>query len=166
MKIKRRVLSVLSLFVLSVLLLTACGEKTVSYRTDAEAVSVLEACASPLASYSLLSPADEDYITYRMMLDTSTVSSYAVYIQNAGTSIDEIGIFQCVSDDTAAVTAMVKDYLARRNEEWTGQYLVEEYPKLENAEYRIIGRYVVYGLLSDADKESFFSAVKNYLTSN
>ena len=164
MKMTKRFLSILSLFVLATLLFTACAADTVTYRTDVEALSVLEACASPLASYSLLSPADEDYITYRMMLDTATVDSYVVYIQNAGTSIDEIGIFQCASEDTAAVTAMVEDYLTRRNEEWTGQYLVEEYPKLENAEYRVIGRYVVYGILSDADKESLFHAVENYLT--
>ena len=164
MKLSRRFLSVWLLLALSALLLTACADDTVTYKTDAAAVSVLEACASPLASYALLSPADEDYITYRMMLDTSTVESYAVYIQNAGTSIDEIGIFQCPSDDTAAITAMVEDYLSRRNDEWTGQYLVEEYPKLENAEYRVIGRYVVYGILSDTDKETLFTGAENYLT--
>ncbi len=164
MKITRLVSSALSLLMLAALLLTACGEDPVTYKTDVAAVSLLDVCASPLASYSQLSAADEDYITYRMMLDTASVASYAVHIQNAGTSIDEIGIFQCISDDTAAVTAMVEDYLTRRNEEWTGQYLVEEYPKLENAEYRVIGRYVVYGILSDTDKDALFSAIESYLT--
>jgi len=59
---------------------------------------------------------------------------------------------------------MVEDYLVSRNEEWTGQYLVEEYPKLENAEYRVMGRYVVYAILSEADKETLFNAVECYLT--
>ena len=155
----------LSLLVLAaLLLLPACGDDTVTYKTDVSAQEIMDACAAPLASFSLLSTVDEDYMTYRMMLDPATVESYSVYIQNAGTSIDEVGIFQTVSDDTAAVTAMVENYLTRRNEEWTGQYLVEEYPKLENAECRVIGRYVVYGILSDTDKESLFTAVESYLT--
>ncbi len=163
MKITKRILAALLLLTLTALLLFSCADDTVTYKMDVPAVSVLETCASPLASFSLLSPADEDYITYRMMLNTTTVDSYAVYIQNAGTSIDEIGIFQCASEDTAAVVAMVEDYLTRRNEEWTGQYLVEEYPKLENAEYRVIGRYVVYGILSDEDKETLFTATESFL---
>lgn len=166
MKIPKVYLFTIALLALTVSLLTACADDSTVYKTNVPAPSLLEACASPLASYSLLSPADEDYITYRMMLDTETVESYAVLIQNAGTSIDEIGVFQCVSDDAAVVTAMVEDYLTRRNEEWTGQYLVEEYPKLENAEYRVFGRYIVYGILSESDKETLFNTVDNYLTEN
>ena len=68
-----------------------------------------------------------------------------------------------VGDDTAAVEAAVKDYLAQRNEEWTGRYLVEEYPKLRDAEYKVFGRYVVYGILSEADKTALFDAVADTL---
>jgi DNA-directed RNA polymerase subunit alpha len=76
---------------------------------------------------------------------------------------DEIGIIKAIGDDTAAVEAAVKDYLAQRNEEWTGMYLVEEYPKLRDAEYRVFGRYVVYGILSESEKTALFDAVAGAL---
>lgn len=161
----RRFAAICALLLTAVLLVTACGEKTVTYTADATAQDVIDNCAAKLASFSLLAPADEDYVKYRMMLDTETVNGHAVYVQNAGTSIDEIGVFVCATDDTSAVVSMVKDYLARRNDEWTGQYLVEEYPKLRDAEYRVFGRYVVYGILSEADKAEFFSACDSYLKS-
>ena len=42
-------------------------------------------------------------------------------------------------------------------------YLVEEYPKLRDAEYKVFGRYVVYGILSEADKTALFEAVSTAL---
>lgn len=159
----KRIVSVLAVLFALLLLLPSCGDKTVTYKADVAAQEIVDSCAAPLASFSLLAEADEDYIKYRMLLDTTTVDSHAVYIQNAGTSIDEIGVFQCTSDDTSSIVAMVEDYLKRRNDEWTGQYLVEEYPKLRDAEYRIFGRYVVYGILSEEDKTQFFDAVESYL---
>ena len=159
----KRIVSVLAVFFALLLLLPSCGDKTVTYKADVQAQMIVDSCAAPLASFSLLAEADEDYIKYRMLLDTTAVDSYAVYIQNAGSSIDEIGVFQCASDDTTAIVAMVEDYLKRRNDEWTGQYLVEEYPKLRDAEYRTFGRYVIYGILSEEDKTQFFENVESYL---
>ena len=36
----------------------------------------------------------------------------------------------------------------------------EEHSKVENASVKVIGRYVVYGILSDTEKEPVFSAVE------
>ncbi len=158
-----KLVSFLSLFLIFVLLLPACGAKT-AYKTDAEPQSVIDAAAAPLSAFSLLSPADSDYVKFRMMLNESNTESYSIYIQNAGSSIDEVGVIQAIGEDPAEVASLVEDYLARRNAEWTGQYLVEEYPKLKNAEYRVFGRYVVYAILSDADKAAFFKDAEAFLT--
>ena len=145
---KKRIFAVLLTAVL--LALPSCKENTPSYRSDKTSPEVDSAV-------------DTDYIRYRMMLDTAIMEDYAIYMQNTGSSLDEIGIIKAIGDDTAAVEAAVKDYLAQRNEEWTGMYLVEEYPKLRDAEYRVFGRYVVYGILSESEKTALFDAVAGAL---
>jgi len=157
-----------SLFLLAIiclLLFTACGADggDVAYRTDLTPQEISDACMPALSSASLLSPADSDYIKYRLLLDETMMESCVVYIQNAGTSIDEFGIIKSRTDYTDAVEKAVADYLQRRNEEWTGQYLVEEYPKLQAADYKTFGQYTVYAILSNEDKEVFYPAVSDML---
>ena len=160
---KKRIFAVLLTAVL--LALPSCKENTPpSYRSDKTSIEVYTAVAEVISPDAPLAAVDTDYIRYRMMLDTTIMEDYAIYMQNTGTSLDEIGVIKAVSDDTAAVEKAVKDYLTQRNEEWTGMYLVEEYPKLRDAEYRIFGRYVVYGILSTDDKAALFDAVSDALT--
>ena len=135
-----------------------------SNRSDKTSMEVYTAVAEVGSTDAPLDAVDTDYIRYRMMLDTTIMEDYAIYMQNTGTSLDEIGVIKAVGDDTVAVEKAVKDYLTQRNEEWTGMYLVEEYPKLRDAEYRIFGRYVVYGILSTDDKAALFDAVSDALT--
>ncbi|MBQ8746265.1 MAG: DUF4358 domain-containing protein [Clostridia bacterium] len=156
---KIRLIALVCLLITVLLPLSACGDKPVQYKTDVSAQAIIDNCADELQ----LNPVDEDYLTFRMALDTSASDSYAVYVQNSGTTLDEIGVFRAVGDDTAALTEMIETYLKNRNDEWTGMYLVEEYPKLRDAEYRVIGKYVVYGILSEEAKAQFFTAVESYL---
>ena len=134
-----------------------------SYRNDLTPQAISDACAPAISSYSLLTAADEDYIRFRLMLDETMMESCVVYIQNAGTSIDEFGIIKSRTDYTEAVESAVADYLARRVEEWTGQYMVEEFPKLQAANYKTFGSYTVYTILSEDDKEILYPAVSNML---
>lgn len=159
---KKRILTALLAAVL--LLLPSCKDKTPTYRNDKTAAEVYTAAASAVSAVNPLAEADEDYIRYRMMLDTSVMENCSIHIQNTGSSLDEIGIIKALSDDTSAVEKAVSEYLTQRNEEWTGMYLVEEYPKLRDAEYKVFGRYVVYGILSESDKTALFDAVSSALT--
>ena len=160
---KKRIFAVLLTAVL--LALPSCKENTPpSYRSDKTSMEVYTAVAEVISPDAPLAAVDTDYIRYRMMLDTTIMEDYAIYMQNTGTSLDEIGIIKAAGEDTAAVEAAIRDYLAQRNEEWTGMYLVEEYPKLRDAEYKVFGRYVVYGILSESDKTALFDAVSSALT--
>ena len=156
--------SILAALLAALLLLPSCKDAEPVYRTDLSAAEISSACTHSLSSAEFLAPADEDYIQYRLMLDDALAENCVVYIQNAGTSLDEFGIAKAPTDDTAALKAALEDFLLRRNEEWTGQYMVEEYPKLENAECKVIGRYVVYAILSEEDKAAFFSAAEQMIT--
>ena len=160
---KKRIFAVLLPAVL--LALPSCTKNTPpSYRSDKTAVEVYSAVAEVVSTDAPLAAVDTDYVRYRMMLDTSIMEDYAIYMQNTGSSLDEIGIIKAIGNDTAAVEKAVQDYLTQRNEEWTGMYLVEEYPKLRDAEYRIFGQYVVYGILSEAEKTALFDAVSASLS--
>ena len=160
---KKRIFAVILTAVL--LALPSCTKNTPpSYRSDKTAVEVYSAVAEVVSTDAPLAAVDTDYVRYRMMLDTSIMEDYAIYMQNTGSSLDEIGIIKAIGNDTAAVEKAVQDYLTQRNEEWTGMYLVEEYPKLRDAEYRIFGQYVVYGILSEAEKTALFDAVSASLS--
>ena len=160
---KKRIFAVLLTAVL--LALPSCTKNTPpSYRSDKTAVEVYSAVAEVVSTDAPLAAVDTDYVRYRVMLDTSIMEDYAIYMQNTGSSLDEIGIIKAIGNDTAAVEKAVQDYLTQRNEEWTGMYLVEEYPKLRDAEYRIFGQYVVYGILSEAEKTALFDAVSASLS--
>ena len=160
---KKRIFAVLLTAVL--LALPSCTKNTPpSYRSDKTAVEVYSTVAEVVSTDAPLAAVDTDYVRYRMMLDTSIMEDYAIYMQNTGSSLDEIGIIKAIGNDTAAVEKAVQDYLTQRNEEWTGMYLVEEYPKLRDAEYRIFGQYVVYGILSEAEKTALFDAVSASLS--
>ena len=147
------------------LIFPSCKDNTPpSYRSDKTSAEVYSTVSAAVSTDAPLAAVDEDYIRYRMMLDTAIMEDCSIYMQNTGTSLDEIGIIKAIGDDTAAVEKAIKDYLLQRNEEWTGMYLVEEYPKLRDAEYQVFGRYVVYGLLSEAEKAALFDAAAGALT--
>lgn len=157
---------ILAALLTALLLLPSCKNEQPGYRTDLSAGQLSEQCLTSVSSHELLAPADEDYIRYRLLLEDDMMESCVVYIQNAGTALDEIGIVKALDEDTTAIESAVQNYLKQRNEEWTGQYMVEEYPKLEAAEYRTIGQYVVYAILSEEDKVTFFDAAAKSLTAD
>lgn len=159
---KKRILT--ALLALALLALPSCkGNTAPTYRADIASADVYASVTEVISPEAPLAAADEDYIRYRMMLDTTIMEDCSIYMQNTGSSLDEIGIIKAIGEDTAAVEKAVQDYLTQRNEEWTGMYLVEEYPKLRDAEYKVFGRYVVYGILSEADKTALFEAVSTAL---
>ncbi len=161
----KTILTLLLLTVLCLAALAGCSNnKEVSYRTDADVHALADACSAKLASASLMADADEDYLLYRMELSESFLPDAVVRIQNAGTALDEFGIFRAPDNLSPAILEdTVKAYLAARDKEWTGLYLVEEYPKLRDAEYKVYGKYVIYAILSEEDKAALFSEAEAQL---
>ena len=86
------------------------------------------------------------------------LGDYQILINRIGANIDEFGVFHASSDGASAreIKAVVEAYLALRLEKWMEEYMPEEKPKLENAEVRVSGDYVLYCILSDADKTTAF----------
>jgi hypothetical protein len=103
---------------------------------------------------------DETYISGSMKMDVSNFEEYTVKINGYGVNIDEYGVFKGADkEQTEKIADAVKAYLDMRMTE----YMPEEFPKLENAEYRTVGNYVMYAILSDENKASAFSAFEESL---
>ncbi|MBS7403181.1 MAG: DUF4358 domain-containing protein [Oscillospiraceae bacterium] len=142
--------------------LTACGGGEV--RNDV-AVSELSAkINSELESGADLVDAPESYISSSMGFDLSSVSEYVVKINSRGVNIDEYGIFKAADDSQLQqLQTAVSNYLQFRVDTWMVEYMPEEFPKLQNAETKTIGNYVMYAILSDSDKQAVFSAFEKTL---
>lgn len=150
------------LLLASMLLCTGCMRSVNDkvYKDDLSTAKIAADSCAQLSAASFVTEADEDYIRYSMQLNESVMKECTVYIQNSGSSLDEFGVIKATADTIADLEDTVKNYLTRRNDEWTGMYLVEEYPKLRDAEYKIFGNYLVYGILSENDKDLLFTAVE------
>lgn len=159
---KRRIVSFALLLVVAVSLLCSCGKKA-GYKNNVE-VGKLAESAEKAAKLEGLSEIDDNYINNRMQLELTDVSEYVVKVNVYGTNIDEYGIFKAENEKQAkALSAELEDYLKRRDDEWMHEYMPEEYPKLEKAECKSYGNYVVYAILSDDAKSALFADVKSQL---
>ena len=140
----------------------ACGEETPSWRTDVTAQQVSDAVLGKTAAASLLSEQDQTVIELEMDLDLALCTEFAMYMTDS--TLDEFGVF-CAKDEASAATVetAVKNYIKRRNEEWTGMSMADESPKLEKATTLRCGRYVVYAVLTEAERTAAFDAVKQLL---
>ena len=74
-------------------------------------------------------------------------------------TLEEFGVVLAKDGASAAqVEQTLTDYLKRRNDEWTGQYMVDEYPKLEKAQVKRDGLYVCYLVLTEQERAAAFEA--------
>lgn len=165
MKIRKSHFSIICA-ILALLLFTACGGKSVAggIRNDVALNDVSSAVASVLSDDALVSVSDS-YISGSMKMDVSDYDSYDVKINSKGVNIDEYGVFKAKDSSQAAlVEKAVSDYLQMRRDTWMKEYMPEEYPKLENAEIKIAGNYVIYAILSDSDRKAAFDAFEKVLT--
>ncbi|NCB74624.1 MAG: DUF4358 domain-containing protein [Clostridia bacterium] len=149
--------------VLALSLLSACGGTSANVRDDVSVSDVSAAVAAVLGDDTLVS-VPETYYAGSMKMDVSDYGGYDVMINSKGINIDEFGIFKAKdSSQLPAVEKAVNDYLAFRLQIWMEEYMPEEKPKLENAEVKTVGNYVMYAILSDEGKKSAFSAFEKSL---
>jgi len=149
--------------ILALSLLTACAGKAANIRDDVPVSDVSVAIAAVLGDDALVS-VPETYYAGSMKMDVSEFDGYDVKINSKGINIDEFGVFKAKdSSQLPAAQKAVNDYLAFRLQIWMEEYMPEEKPKLENAEVKTVGNYVMYAILSDEGKKSAFSAFEKSL---
>ena len=146
---------------LSLFLLASCGGH--DYRTDVSSAD-LSAAVEPLLEHaSHLDTADNDYLRFNLP-GAAAAADHIIRLPVSGTTLDEYGIFRAaLPDDTALLADSCEAYLKTRNEGWLGLYLIEEYPKLRDAEVKVIGNYVVYLILSEEEKTAVIEKIEETL---
>ena len=150
----------LSLILLPMLL--AC-QATGEYRTDVSVNTLAEGIHALWEGYqtdtsSLLG----DYLN----LDEG-VREHTLLYRSDTNNLDEIGIFRLQGKKPNDLAAELQQkYLWEtydKNHTFYDSYMPNETPKLQNAEVRVYGNYVVYAILSEADKATLFRFVEETL---
>jgi len=86
----------------------------------------------------------------------SNTGSSSVIYSNSSDDIGELGIFRAPDENTAALLfSEVKSYVDQMKNEkrdFLKNYLPNELSKLDNAEVRQLGNYVVFSFIDDSDQ--------------
>ena len=172
MKYTLRALLCLLLALTLTLPLTACDSG--KYRDDVTAAQLSNSITDALpagdgwrsVSDSYISPSSwgEDYADY-----LEKVAEYRIVVsENSDMNIDEVGVFLCKSEkDAKAVKEFAQNYLTAKTlqlKPLLESYNTAELPKLDYATVNVMGRYVVYTILSSADTTTAGSAMEKALT--
>lgn len=158
----RRLFSLLILFV-HLLPMAGCGEKA-AFRNDLP-------CEDLIAAVSTLPEEDflvfgEDHIRYSFE-NTDHFTDCRLIYSARSENIDEIGIFLCETDaDVAQIRRLCEQYVTTLRDEqraFVASYAPREAVKLDTATVHVLGRYVVYTVLSEEDTERVIKELENIL---
>ena len=164
MWIKIKKFACLALAMALLAICSGCGES--SPDTKDVSVSDLAAAAdSVLGTSDSMGDAGASVVEGLIKLTESDYEDCVVKITVKGTSFDEYGIFKGKdANQASSIEEAVKTYIQMRIDTDMG-YQPEELPKLENAEVRKIGSYVVYCILDDSSRSVVLSVVEQALSS-
>ena len=146
-----RVISAVLVAVALCALLCACG-KTKDIPTSEVADQICQA----LGRTDMADPG-EIYVKGYMKKSAEEIGDYVILKNVMGTSIDEFGVFKAGTMSADELKTMAEDYLQLLQDSWMN-YQPEEKPKLDNAEIKVTGGYVLYCILDDADRTSAMDA--------
>lgn len=152
---KRKIYSAAALLLL-VCMLCACSSgksaKTPEMQVVADAVGAS-------IDISDMSQIPDEYVENIMGIALDGYVSRNTLMSAVGTNINEYGIFLAKDADQAkTIKDALNAYLEYRESVWMDEYLPDEKPKLDNAEVWQQGNYVMYTILSDADRDAVNAA--------
>jgi len=158
MKKINKAISILLLAIMLCATLCACGG------SSAKNVPVSELSDKVCTALNMTNMADpgENYVAGYMKKSAEEIGEYVIMKNVMGTNIDEFGIFKAGNMSADELKGMIESYLQILVDSWMN-YQPEEKPKLDNAEIKISGDYVMYCILSDADRESAFKTFTDAL---
>lgn len=153
------------LSMLLALVLPFCLPSCESVRDDVPVQLLADAVGAKIEGFSHLSQASTDYIRYCMKSDLSLYDEYLILYPFSGTAYNEIGIFKLAAEaDGEKALSEIDGYLNFRKKNWDTRYNADEYGKIESARIIRRGRYFLYTILSQAERDAaekaFFDALK------
>ena len=147
-----------------VLLLPSCKKQEyldeVSCYDLCEAVIIAEDEIGEYEAYG------EDYIEY-FFENTSLHNDFRIIYSRESEDIDELGIFHTDTEQKATdLLKIVEKHISTYQKDqrsFIASYAPEELSKLDNAERKVFGNYVVYAIMDEDDKKEAFSVIEEKL---
>lgn len=161
MKKMKKVISLVLALCLMTCLLCACGGKEST--KNVPAADITSAVAEKIGKADALTPAQENWVKGYMKADPASFGDYSVMVNAVGANVDEFGVFKAGDMSLADVKATVESYLNLRLQSWMDEYMPEEKYKVEDAEYKVVGDYVMYCILSAEDADTAFATFEEML---
>ena len=150
---------------LLLILLVSCS-KSNSYRDDIPCSDIARDLCDKSEVMGGYSEYDKNHVAF-LFEDTSLYDDCSVRYSTEVTDINEIGVFHCNNKDNAkALTETVSKYITETQTDqkaFIESYAPREVPKLENAEVRQYGNYVIYLVMSAEDKEDAIEEIEKFL---
>lgn len=148
--------ALLLLLCLLLLLPAGCGKQ--AWREDLTIEALTKVVERHLDGNSL-AEMTSGYLSGSMKLDPAMFADHMVKVNARGVSIDEYGIFRARdAESVGEVREAVEGYLQRRMDQWMDEYMPEEKPKLEQAEIRECGLFVIYVIVGDDIRQPILDA--------
>jgi hypothetical protein len=161
---KKNTVCALLCLALALTLLAGCsgGEQ---YKDDvpvSELVSAVETAVGFSSDDMIEAP--EAYVSGTMRLDVSRFADSSIRMNSRGVNVDEFGIIK-VRDEAqlSEVKADLEAYLQFRADVWMADYMPQERPKVDNAEIKTAGNYVIFFILSEEAKSAGTTAFEDAL---
>lgn len=160
----KKAIAFLCLVAVFVCALSSCGSN--EYRDDVSCESLTDAIREAAPCESGYSQFDADELEY-LFGALPLCSEKSVIYSTENTDINEIGVFRTENPDAASeVRDSVLAYIAEMQEDqisFIASYAPAEVPKLEGAEVRVMGNYVIYAVLSKSERNAAFDAAEKIL---
>ncbi len=156
----------ISLFSLLLSLLLVSCSKEVAYRDDIPCANLSSELCDEADVSGGYSQYDNDHVAF-LFESTTLYDDCSILYSTEVTDINEIGVFHCKNnDDTKSLAETVSKYIRDMQTEqkaFIESYAPREVPKLENAEVRQYGNYVIYLIMSAEDKEDAIEEIEEIL---
>lgn len=155
----------LSLLLVLCTLLCACGSKS-AYADDLPCAELSDAMEDQIPVDFGYETFGRDHIRYYFE-DTELPDDLCLRYSVRSEDINEVGIFhapdEAAREEIKALSQRYLEELRRDQSAFIASYAPEELPKLERAEVKVFGNYVVYAILSDSDRELVFDTIEKKL---
>jgi len=150
------------ILVLAMLLcaLAGCGSESTK---NVPAADITAAVADKIGKTGAMTAAQDNWIKGYMKVDVASFGDYSVMVNAIGANVDEFGVFKAGDMKVSEMESTVKAYLDLRLQSWMDEYMPEEKYKVEDAEYKVVGDYVMYCILSGDDAKAAFETFEGML---
>lgn len=154
-------------FLLLIALLTGFGcRQKKEYRDDVSCETITSEVCDELSGEESFLPFGEDHIHFSFEATDRFADKSLVY-SAPSENIDEIGVFRADNDaDIAELRRLCEQYVITLREDmraFVESYAPREATKLDRAEVKVFGHYIVYTVLSDDDRKEAYEEIEELL---